>query len=245
MNFWQLFHRASKDLSDAGRVHIPKRFDEWPDAWKRAEYKVYPRSTHVPIPKGVGTDFIQRLLARRSVHSFEPSGISLGALGGMFRAACGETGMVEGRAARAQPSGGGLYPIEMYALVFRSSDDLSAGVYHYAPGLDVLEIIQVRDFSEEEIDKLFVYPWIKNASGVVIMTAVFQRTMQKYGHRGYRFALLEAGHIGQNIYLAAPEFGLGCCAMGGTRDEIVEVLIGVDGVTEALVHGVVIGIPKR
>ena len=67
------------------------------------------------------------------------------------------------------------------------------------------------------------------------------RCCDKYGKLGYRYILLEAGHIGQNMYLVSEALGLKCCALGGTRDENLEKLIDIDGVTEAVVYGFAVG----
>ena len=73
------------------------------------------------------------------------------------------------------------------------------------------------------------------------MTAVFSRTQNKYGERGYRYVLLEAGHVGQNLALAAEALGLRCAPLAGTRDETIETLLDIDGVTESLVYTLVFG----
>ena len=76
---------------------------------------------------------------------------------------------------------------------------------------------------------------------LLAITGVFDRTQVKYGERGYRYALLEAGHVGQNVYLATQALGLGCCGLAGTRDLAIEELLGIDGVTESLLYTLVIG----
>jgi SagB-type dehydrogenase family enzyme len=59
---------------------------------------------------------------------------------------------------------------------------------------------------------------IRNCHFVVLVSATFTRTMWKYGQRGYRYVWIEAGHVGQNIYLAAPALGLGAVSIGGFFD---------------------------
>ena len=75
------------------------------------------------------------------------------------------------------------------------------------------------------------------------MTAVFQRTQMKYAERGYRYVLLEAGHIGQNICLVANAVGLASCPIVGTYDAALERLIDIDGVTESVVYALGLGYP--
>lgn len=59
---------------------------------------------------------------------------------------------------------------------------------------------------------------------------VFERTMEKYGDRGYRFILLDAGHMSQNLYLVSEFLGLGIVEIGASKvsDEMIDKLIGLD-----------------
>lgn len=142
---------------------------------------------------------------------------------------------------RAQASGGARYPIEVYPLVLRSGEGLPAGLYHYNVKLHALETLWDKSFTKEELKDYFVYEWTADASVVFLMTAVFWRNQMKYGERGYRYVLIEAGHIGQNLYLVSEALGLKCCALGGTKDERVEELLDIDGVNESLVYAVAVG----
>ena len=149
--------------------------------------------------------------------------------------------MSEGRERRAQASGGARFPIEVYPIVFRSSGELPAGLYHYNVKEHKLGVLLEQEFEDRDIDKLFTYPWVKDAAIGIVMTAVFWRNQNKYGERGYRYVLIEAGHIGQNMYLVSEALGLKCCALGGTRDENLETLIDIDGETESVVYGLALG----
>jgi SagB-type dehydrogenase family enzyme len=75
----------------------------------------------------------------------------------------------------------------------------------------------------------------------VLLVGNFPRTKFKYGERGYRFALLEAGHLAQNILLIAEALGLGALPVGGYVDAHLNALVGVDGCEQAVLYGVVIG----
>jgi SagB-type dehydrogenase family enzyme len=76
---------------------------------------------------------------------------------------------------------------------------------------------------------------------VVLVTAVFWRTRCKYGLRGYRFALLEAGHCVQNMLLAARAVDAAALPLGGLYDARAEALVNVDGVEESVVYAVALG----
>jgi SagB-type dehydrogenase family enzyme len=82
---------------------------------------------------------------------------------------------------------------------------------------------------------------LERAGVCFILSAIFQRARWKYRERTYRYALLEAGHIGQNLYLAATSMGLGVCAIGAFLDDDLNELLGLDGEEEAAVYIIAVG----
>jgi SagB-type dehydrogenase family enzyme len=74
-----------------------------------------------------------------------------------------------------------------------------------------------------------------------VITAMFWRSRFKYGLRGYRFALLEAGHVVQNIALAATALRIPALPLGGFYDRRVDDVVGADGLDEATVYAVLLG----
>lgn len=76
---------------------------------------------------------------------------------------------------------------------------------------------------------------------VIIITACFNRTLQKYGERGYRYVFLDAGHVGENIYLSSSYLNLGCVAIGGFDDDKLNDTLGIDGKNESSIYVLTIG----
>jgi SagB-type dehydrogenase family enzyme len=83
--------------------------------------------------------------------------------------------------------------------------------------------------------------FLGQANVCFILSAIFQRTRWRYRERTYRYVLLEAGHIGQNLYLAATSMGLGACAVGAFLDDDLNDLLGLDGREEAVVYLLAVG----
>ena len=243
-DFSKIFHISSKDRT---KGHPPQPLDpnEWPAEWRTTFYKSYPRLSKVKLDdRPPRADFFSLIKKRQSRRDFAGNGVTKRELSLLLKYSCGNIGPLhgeKGRSRRAQPSGGGRFPIEIYPVVFRSSKDVKAGLYHYNVKDHALDVLWDREFSDEDIDGLFTYPFVKTAAAAVVMTAVFWRNQNKYGERGYRMILQEAGHIGQNIYLVSEALGLKCCALAGTKDENLEKLIDVDGVTESIVYAVAVG----
>ena len=240
-DFSNIFHQSSK-IRAKGHPSIPANYTQWPDEWKTTYYKLYPRLSKVELSdEPLSGDFFKLVYDRKSHRDFERKQVTKKELSLLLKYSCGETTKLgDGRFRRAQPSGGARFPIEVYPIVFRSSKDLRAGLYHYNVKDHQLDVLLDREFNDEDIDQLFTYPWVKNASIGIIMTSVFWRNQNKYGERGYRYILIEAGHIGQNMYLVSGALGLKCCALGGTRDENVERLLDIDGVKESVVYALAI-----
>jgi SagB-type dehydrogenase family enzyme len=144
---------------------------------------------------------------------------------------------------RAVPSSGALYPIELY-LVILDVADLEPGVYHYDVQGHRLELLRPGELRREVFQAAVSQEMIWGASLALVMTALFARVQWKYVDRSYRYALLEAGHLGQNVYLAATALGLGPCGIGAYFDDDLNRLLGVDGYDEAVVYLMAVG-PAR
>ena len=125
---------------------------------------------------------------------------------------------------RTAPSAGALYPLELY-LVVGQVDGLTPGVYHYQA--DTHQLLRLssqdvrRDLSSAALDQSYIH----QAPGVIVITAVFQRTMKKYGQRGRRYVHMEVGHAAQNIYLQAQARALGTVMVGAFGDQHVQSVL--------------------
>ena len=83
-----------------------------------------------------------------------------------------------------------------------------------------------------------------NASGVLVLTASFEKTQVKYGERGYRFVLLDAGHLAQNILLVCEDLGLAAIPLGGFDDDGLANELQLHGELETPLYVIFIGTTK-
>jgi SagB-type dehydrogenase family enzyme len=141
---------------------------------------------------------------------------------------------------RAAPSAGALYPIELYPVVHNVSD-LPSGIYHYAVREHALERLEQGDFRSGVTQAGLYQGFLAQANVCFVLSAIFQRTRWRYHERTYRYVLLEAGHIAQNLYLEATSMGLGACAVGAFLDGTLNDLLGLDGVGEAALYIISVG----
>ncbi len=242
MDFSEFFHISSKDATGAGELRIPLDPKEWPESWSTIETKTYTRLPKISLPEtDPKADHFALIRDRRSRFAFTSEPLTLEAMSTLLRYSCGLFFQDDVATHRAQPSAGSRYPIELYPIVLRGNDALASGVYHYNVDHHRLELLWSRTFSPEEKRALVTHENIDDAACLLVMSATFDRTKRKYGERGYRYIMLEAGHIGQNVCLAATHLNLSCCPLGNTRDGAIETLLDIDGVNESVVYATLIG----
>lgn len=223
-------------------MNIPLDPSTWPEEWRTIAYKEYPRLKQVPLGDArTGGGLFDAIRARTSQRDFSRKKLSLEEISTLCKYACGIVSAGDGVHHRAQPSGGGRYPVETYLLVFAGAEGVAPGVYHYNVRAHALDVLWERPFSDADVATFFTYPWAQQASFALVFTGVFRRNQMKYGERGYRHILIEAGAIVQNTYLVATELGLKCTAIDGVDDVAIEKLIDVDGVGESVLCSLVLG----
>lgn len=189
-----------------------------------------------------GVSVEHAIRARRTRRGFTGAPIRLAALSTILYHAYGVTGPIEpsGVPGRAAPSAGARYPLELF-VVARHVEDLARGVYHYHPETHALEVVDLGDKQAEINFALFDQAFLPDAAFVLVVGAVFTRTLVKYKERGYRLILLDAGHAMQNVHLMAESMGLGAVALGGFVDDALNALVGLNGEDENVLACMAVG----
>lgn len=223
---------------------------EWPDSWKKVEFKEYPRMPKVSLPSPLPlTSTFQETLSRRaSMRNFHTEKIiSATQLSTLLYWSAGLNAERTGQkhlesSVRFYPSGGARYPLEVY-LYFRGNADVNEGVYHYNVKEHCLEQLVAGPESGHAIRALPTYPWAYDAPLFFFISAVFDRSMRKYKERGYRFVAIEVGALLHNFYLVSAALGISCCAIGSAFDQHAETMLDLDGVKEGYINAFVVGFP--
>jgi SagB-type dehydrogenase family enzyme len=243
---WELFHENSKigqysrALSDQEVLERMREFHE------SLPFEGYPI---IDLPRSLAPlqcPLVEAITARVSARDMAPCPLTLENLATLLRYGYGITRDNQGttfpRPLRAVPSGGALYPLELF-VHSAHLDGFQAGLYHYNPSRHQLRLLRQKDETSALAEALVQPEVAHGASLIVFITAVFERSIFKYGDRGYRFILLEAGHLAQNLNLVATGLGLGCLNIGGFFDRRVDDLLGLDGLTHATLYLVAVGQP--
>jgi SagB-type dehydrogenase family enzyme len=209
-------------------------------------YKEYPQAEKIEL-----TDFrpveqmsLEEVLRRRkSIRDFRREPVSKDQLSYLLWASTGIQRVEQGYEFRTAPSAGALYPIETY-LIINNAAGIEKGVYHYSVKAHCLERLKQGDFGREITAAALGQQMCATAAVVFVWSAVFERCKWKYGQRAYRYIYLDAGHIAENLALAAVSLNLGSCEMGALYDEQVNAIIGIDGKGESVICMAVVGSPE-
>ena len=164
--------------------------------------------------------------------------MALAELSRVLQYTCGVTDARDGF--RAAPSAGAAFPMEVYPVV-NNVDGLAPGAYHYLVATHELETLRSGDLRREIVQAALGQQFLAKANAVLVLSAVFQRTTQRYGDRGYRYIHFEAGHVAQNACLMATALRLGSCCVGAFHDKDFDRLLGLDGRKESALYLVAIG----
>jgi SagB-type dehydrogenase family enzyme len=183
---------------------------------------------YVPLsePSYDGKVSVERAIKeRRTVRDFRPKPLTLAQLSQLLWSAQGVTD--EGMGLRAAPSGGALYPLDVYAVVGDEGvEGLECGVYHYQPETHSIRLIRRGDRRKEVAGAALWQMWMAKAPVMFIITSEYERITRKYGKRGIRYAQIEVGHVGQNIFLQSGALGLAAGIVGAFSDNAVAEAIG-------------------
>ncbi len=213
-------------------------------------FKPYPgleRISLPPLETPPGLSLARAVHGYAPARGFEPASLPLGQLGRLLYFTNGVTGAVRGGTEvvplRAAPSAGALYAGEVYVVAERIGG-LASGVYYYDVHRHALVPLR-RGTHLDEVARALERPArIESAAAVVLLTNVFARYDRRYGNRGYRYDLIDSGHIGENLRLAAASAGLGDASPLRFFDDRLNRLIEVDGREESVCALHAVGRPK-
>ncbi len=204
----------------------------------------------LPLPRKLSNMSVEEaILLRRSIREYTSDPVKLEHLAMILWAAYGVTDPVWGF--RASPSAGATYPLEVYVVIgewgvlVEKEGYLTPGVYKYDVHRHLLLLVKSGDVRGELADAALGQEWVRNTPVSLVVCAVFERTTQRYGERGrVRYVPMEAGHLGQNVYLMSTALGYGSVVIGAFIDDRVQSIIGVRQ-DEIPLYIIPIGVPRE
>ncbi len=212
-------------------------------------YRGSGREIRMPEPKiPRGVDASEVLLTRRSVRDFARRPIDMETLSTLLHLAFGVTKWERGvygyrlYPLRSFPSAGALQPVEVYVSAHRV-EGLPQGLYRYVFLNHSLDPIKEGSYGDVLAEIALGQDHVASSAITAIITVVWARSAWKYGSRGYKYAILDAGFAGENLYIASRILGLGTCAVGAFYEEDLCRVLGIDCTSEIPVLMMPVGYP--
>jgi len=182
----------------------------------------------------------ETLQYRRSWRRYADRPLSMENLAMLLWAGQGISGRAGSFFFRTAPSAGALYPVETYLSV-QNVESLSPGLYHFQPADFSLETMRKGAVGKQVAEAALGQSFMARAGVVFIWSAILRRNFSKYGHRGLRYVMMDAGHICQNLLLAAEGLELGACPVAAFYDDRLNRLLGLDGEEESVIYMAAVG----
>jgi SagB-type dehydrogenase family enzyme len=208
------------------------------------------RSRALPLPKVPlgNSNFLRVLLQRRTHREFSPAPLHLEHLSALLRYTWGTTGLMQTELLgplplKTSPSAGARHPCEVYVFA-KKVKKLTPGLYHYRADKHCLEQISSRTAAGRGSLYCGGQEWVEKAAALLLITAVFPRSMWKYRFpRAYRTVLADAGHLCQTFCLVATYLHLAPFCTMALKDSLIEQDLGIDGINEAVLYVAGVGLP--
>lgn len=145
-----------------------------------------------------------------------------------------------GASLRTVPSAGARHALETFIYLDKGKN-LTRGIYHYRPDEHDLALIESGDFQQEVTRSALGQDHAGQAAAVFFWAADSYRMCWRYSERGYRYLHLDAGHVCQNLYLAAEAIDAGVCAIAAFDDEYTNDLLNLDGSDNFVIYMAALG----
>lgn len=232
--------KISELLHESGKLNHLREVDGKTYKTTGNYYKSYPEAKRFYLTKEFskqGLSLDDTIRRRRSARDYSSKSISQLELS---RLLFYSYGYINGDPSRRTVwSIEGLYPIEIYVVV-NNVEGVARGIYHYNVLEHALELLKKGDYRFQIANACLGQKLVGNANIAIIKTAIFDQ-VEQYGDRGYRYLHLDAGAIGENIYLEAVSMGLGVCGIGAFFDDQINAILGIDGVKETVIYVTSVG----
>jgi SagB-type dehydrogenase family enzyme len=183
----------------------------------------------LPSPSYKGTVSVEEALkARRTHRSFQSRPLTLKQFSQILWGAYGVSAQKYGSFLKTAPSAGALYPLDIYGVVGEGGvETLTPGIYHFRPENHAVELVKEGDLRAQVARHALQQMWMAKAPLMLIITGEYNRSSIKYGPRGVTYTHIEAGHVGQNIFLQTEAIGLKAGIVGAFDNRGVVTTMGV------------------
>lgn len=206
-----------------------------------------PKKPVIDLPPPVSLDIPEKDLRtaieqRQSIRHYAREPVTLDELSFLLWCTQGTKKVYGSQATfRTVPSAGARHAFETF-LLLNNVDGLEPGLYRFLALSHRLQQLDIDPQLPHKVtEACFNQQFVLMSGAVFLWTAVPYRMTWRYGERGYRDLHLDAGHVCQNLYLAAEAVGCGVCAIAAFDDDIMDRLLGIDGESQFLIYLATVG----
>ena len=194
----------------------------------------------LPAPESIelpSIDFKQLVYDRRSLRKYGETALTLEELSYLLWCCQGVKKIAPGKATfRTVPSAGARHAFETYLLV-NNVENLKPGLYKFLALEHKLILLSAPENIADQITEgCLGQNFVKTCAVTFVWTANVYRMAWRYGQRGYRYLYLDAGHICQNLYLAAETIDCGACGIAAFDDESLNSILKLDGENKFVIY---------
>ena len=185
---------------------------------------------------------VDAIVTRQSLRKYEDKPLSLKELGAMLFATQGVKQVISTRSTRRTvPSAGSRHAFETYMLI-NKVEGLKNGIYKYVALKHALIEINTEEGMTDKITNACLgQEFVRDSAVTFIWIAVVNRMTWRFGERSYRYLLLDAGHVCQNLYLISEALGCGACAIAAYNDDEMNKILGIDGEEQFTIYAASVG----
>lgn len=198
----------------------------------------------LPAPENIALpvfDLRDAIESRESIRNYSAESLTLAEMAYLLWCTQGIRHVDRIFTLRTVPSAGARHAFETYLLINRV-EDVPPGLYRYlALEHRLAEESRDPDIARQIAAGCLNQQHILKSAATFLWTAVPGRMTWRYGERGYRYLHLDAGHVCQNLYLAALSVGCGVCAIAAFDDAVMNRLLGIDGEEQFLIYVATVG----
>lgn len=178
-------------------------------------------------------DFPTTIVRRRSRRNFVKNELPEGTFWGILN-------LLSRQSRQGRPERPPIGSCVSTGILVQNTAGISPGYYICDFQRERIGLVREGDFHTAMATACLDQMWLQNTALHFCFMADLDELDRIWGARGYQYAMLEAGQLGETVYLAATAFGLGCCGIGALYDGEARTLLGV-GSSSALLYLVAAG----
>ncbi|WP_432408851.1 SagB/ThcOx family dehydrogenase [Wukongibacter sp. M2B1] len=209
------------------------------------EYNRNQNVIDLPSPRGLEVEninLVEAIEKRNSLRKYSDKAITLEELSYLLWCTQGVKKVVSRPATlRNVPSAGARHAFETYLLI-NNVEGLKPGLYKFlAIDHKLIEVSLDNHIDESITSACLNQIMVKKSAITFIWAADVYRMKWRYQERAYRYLFLDAGHVCQNLYLAAEGIESGVCAIAAYDDDAINDILGLDGEEEFVIYIAALG----